>query len=407
MSDMKSEDVEPEVLTDAGGQSAKPKKRRWLAFGIVSVLVVGLIAVLGAIAWYGRSVTETINSIERSEELMPDDDFVPTGEDPELFDEDAEGPEPVPSAKPDAEDNGEGEEQADGEPSKDEQGEADGGPGKAEQEQAGKGEGGEAAGHGAGPGPGDSLNILILGSDTRGGERGRADVFMIAHVAGDRKSIDLVSIPRDYWVPIPGRRTAKINASYAWGGAPLAVSTVQRMLNVKIDHVAVTDFQGYENAIDVLGGVTVHNQQASSAAGYSWPAGAVTLSSGKEAKAFVRQRYGLKGGDFGRGERQRAVMKGVYSKMASQGVLADPGKFNAVLKAIGPSFTVDSGLTNDKIRELAMGLGVDGARNVRSHMAPTSGFGTSSDRQSYVRADQGRLAQLSRALYNDQMDSYR
>ena len=68
------------------------------------------------------------------------------------------------------------------------------------------------------------VNILIMGTDSRGeGDQGRSDVLMMAHISGDRKTVYLISFPRDLWVNVPGHGMAKINAAYAWGGMPLTV----------------------------------------------------------------------------------------------------------------------------------------------------------------------------------------
>ena len=67
------------------------------------------------------------------------------------------------------------------------------------------------------------LNFLLLGSDSRGDDRGRSDVMMLVHADPSRDRLYLISLPRDLWVPIPGHGTNKINAAYAFGGAPLAV----------------------------------------------------------------------------------------------------------------------------------------------------------------------------------------
>ncbi len=76
------------------------------------------------------------------------------------------------------------------------------------------------------PGKSAPLTFLVAGSDTRGdvaeGETpdGRSDVMMLVRVTGDRRSAQVVSLPRDSWVQIPGIGMAKLNAAYAYGGPP-------------------------------------------------------------------------------------------------------------------------------------------------------------------------------------------
>ena len=80
-------------------------------------------------------------------------------------------------------------------------------------------------------------NYLIIGSDARPGETAsRSDVIVLAHIPEDKSAVQLIHFPRGLYVPIPGRSKDKINAAYAYGGAPLLVSTMQNLLGVKIDH---------------------------------------------------------------------------------------------------------------------------------------------------------------------------
>ena len=66
-----------------------------------------------------------------------------------------------------------------------------------------------------------------------------------------------LSIPRDSYAEIPGQNPQKINAAYAFGGAKAQIQAVEDFLNIKIDHVAIVDFTGFEDLIDAVGGVKV------------------------------------------------------------------------------------------------------------------------------------------------------
>ena len=66
-----------------------------------------------------------------------------------------------------------------------------------------------------------------------------------------------LSIPRDSFAEIPGEQPQKINAAFAFGGAALQIKTVEKFLNIKIDHVAIINFTGLENLVDAVGGVEV------------------------------------------------------------------------------------------------------------------------------------------------------
>ncbi|WP_158522707.1 LCP family protein [Tessaracoccus aquimaris] len=256
------------------------------------------------------------------------------------------------------------------------------------------------------PGPkGTPMNIVLMGSDHRGGERGRSDVLQVMHISADRSQVFLMSIPRDTWVPVEGHGDAKINAAYSWGGSALAIQTVEQLLQVPMDHSAIIDFEGFVNVIDALGGITVYNQEASSSDGFDFPQGDITLT-GEQALRFVRERKNLSDGDFGRATRQREMIKAVLSKLTSTGVVTDPGKFRDAITKLGGNFTVDPDLTNDAIMSLGWSMRDFKPSNIGSFQFPTAGFGTSSDGQSIVLVDRVGLDDLRKALRSDDMLEY-
>ncbi len=246
------------------------------------------------------------------------------------------------------------------------------------------------------------LNFVLMGSDHRGTERGRSDVLQLLHVSGDRKHVFLMSIPRDTWVPIPGHPDAKINAAYSWGGAALTVETLETLLDVPMDHTAIIDFGGFVNVVDALGGVTVYNQEASSAGDLQFPEGEITLD-GESALIFVRQRKNLSDGDFGRAARQREVIKSVVTKLVSAGVLTDPARFRESITTLGGNFTVDEALTNQAILDIGWSLREFRPSELHTFQLPTSGFATSADGQAIVLLDKAALGELRTALRTDTM----
>lgn len=83
----------------------------------------------------------------------------------------------------------------------------------------------------------------------------RADTLMVVRAGGGK--FKKLGIPRDSYAAIPGQDTQKINAAYAFGGAALQVQTVEDFLGIKIDHVVILNFTGFEDFIDAIGGVKV------------------------------------------------------------------------------------------------------------------------------------------------------
>lgn len=108
------------------------------------------------------------------------------------------------------------------------------------------------------PKPKEPYNILLLGSDIRPGEKAaRSDTIIVARVDEKRKKVWMISIPRDTKAEIPGYGTDKINAAHFYGGPTLTVKTVERFLDVEINHYMEVEFEGFEGVVDSLGGVWI------------------------------------------------------------------------------------------------------------------------------------------------------
>ncbi len=106
---------------------------------------------------------------------------------------------------------------------------------------------------------GSPTTILLLGTDLGPGreDTGRSDALVLLRTDPGEHRISLLSIPRDLRVEIPGYGPDKINAAYAFGGAALAIQTVESVTGIPVNHVAVVDFSTFGELIDALGGVTI------------------------------------------------------------------------------------------------------------------------------------------------------
>lgn len=256
---------------------------------------------------------------------------------------------------------------------------------------------------------GRGTNYLVIGSDARPGESAsRADVIQLVHVPADSSGVYLVHFPRDLFVPIPGKGEDKINAAYAYGGAPLLVRTIQDLVGVKIDHVAKTDFEGFKQMTDAVGGVRVYAEEASGSSGN----GGVAITKGwndldgEQALGFVRERYQLSEGDISRGQRQQAWMKAIMTKALSPGVLLNPMKFSSFVEAGTSNSVVDDTLTSKEIRDQALALRSIRGDDIHFITAPFSGYGTSPGGASIDVLDEEGMAELGDALKADEMDTY-
>jgi anionic cell wall polymer biosynthesis LytR-Cps2A-Psr (LCP) family protein len=108
--------------------------------------------------------------------------------------------------------------------------------------------------------------VLILGTDQRpAGSKepgantsdagSRSDTIMLWRVGGGTSR--RLSIPRDTLANIPGHGTTKINAAYAYGGAALAIRTIEQFTGVKINHLIVVNLAAFPKFIDAIGGIDI------------------------------------------------------------------------------------------------------------------------------------------------------
>ena len=227
---------------------------------------------------------------------------------------------------------------------------------------------------------GDPVTFLLVGSDTREppaeGEApsGRSDAIMIARVTADRERAQLISIPRDSWVEIPGYGMNKINASYAFGGPTLLIQTVEQLTGVRIDHFVAIDFEGLAEVTDALGGVEVTVAETTTNRDVTFEKGR-NLITGDEVRWYLGQRYGLPGGDFDRVKRQQQFIKAVMDKLISRDTFGDLGKLDASLRAVGDSVAVDSGLGNTEMIRLAYSMRGLTQESIDFFTAPNAGTG--------------------------------
>jgi LCP family protein required for cell wall assembly len=252
----------------------------------------------------------------------------------------------------------------------------------------------------------DAQNILFIGSDARAGLAGaRSDVIVLMHVAGDRKTVTLVHFPRDLYVDVPGHGKDKINAAFAYGGAPLLVRTLQNLVGVPIDHVAITNFDGFKNMTNAVGGVNVYVEESSVSGGYTFSKGYQEMN-GEQALAFVRERKQLSEGDISRGRRQQAFIKALLLKALSRDVLTNPVKLAQFVDAGTKNLIVDQEFTVGQMRSEALSLRNLRGKDVSFVTAPFTGFGTSPGGASIDILDVPGMQALGEALQNDAMASY-
>ncbi|WP_399885827.1 LCP family protein [Streptomyces sp. BBFR51] len=216
------------------------------------------------------------------------------------------------------------------------------------------------------------MNILLLGSDSRasdanvalgGGKNHRdnpplADVQMLIHLAADRKSAAVVSIPRDTRVDIPACKNPDtgekfpaantiINESLGRGGAGCTLATWENLTGVYIDHWMTIDFAGVVSMADAVGGVEVCVNQnvwdrplpgVPGGSGLKMTEGRHKVQ-GEDALKWLRTRHAW-GSDPLRARAQHMYMNSMIRTLKGQNVFTDAGRLMDLAEAATKSLTV-------------------------------------------------------------------
>ncbi|MFJ3304947.1 LCP family protein [Streptomyces sp. NPDC086549] len=263
-------------------------------------------------------------------------------------------------------------------------------------------------------------NILLIGSDTRSGAGNRkygkdlgterSDTTILLHLAADRRSATVVSLPRDLMVKVPGCRGADghrtepaftmFNYAFAAGGSACTIRTVEKLTNIRIDHHVVVDFSGFKDMVDAVDGVEVCLKKPidDKAAKLKLPAGKVTLD-GEQALGYVRARKSLgDGSDTDRMDRQQRFLGALVNKVRGNDVLLNPVKLYPVLDAATSSLTTDPDLASLRgLYQLVRGLRDIPTEHVRFLTVPRESYVYDSNRDQLVEPEAERLFARLRA----------
>ena len=259
-----------------------------------------------------------------------------------------------------------------------------------------------------------AVNILVLGTDSRTSASDpsqwkegaqRTDAIMIVQVSGDRKTVSVMSIPRDSWVEIPGHGQGKINAAYSYGGPSLTIHTVENLTGIHIDHFAVANFESFVALTDEIGGVRINLKTPQTLAGKELGAGAQVLD-GQQALAYTRERSSLPNGDFDRVKRQQTWMRSIVSRVLTNGTLSSPTALYSFLKTASRTVAVDESFTLNQMQSLALETRHLHSNDIRFMTVPTAGTGTSTDGQSIVTLDADADTPLFKAFAEDRVSAY-
>ncbi len=201
-------------------------------------------------------------------------------------------------------------------------------------------------------------NILLIGTDSRGEDRGRSDSMILLSINSKTDKITMCSLMRDMYVQIPGYGSNKLNAAYSYGGPELLMDTIEENLYIEIDDYVTVNFVSFANIVDAVGGVEIEvsdneadamNVLLQSPEGVSFfgepsesdllDGGGTYNLSGKQALCYSRLRY-VGNADFERTQRQRKVLEAIIKKAAN------PVRIGAVAKEALPSMNTNMSKLN-------------------------------------------------------------
>ena len=239
----------------------------------------------------------------------------------------------------------------------------------------------------------ESFSVLLMGIDTGDlgrVEQGRSDTMMVATISPQDNQTTVVSIGRDSYVDIVGHGTTdKINHAYAFGGPAMAMNTVEKFLDIPIDHYVSINMAGLKELVDAVGGIEVNNEITFSQDGFDFAIGRTSLN-GEQALAYSRMRYEDPNGDYGRQERQRKIVEGIVKKVLS---LDGITQYQTILNAVEQNMKTD--MSFDDMRTLALNYR-SAFQTIKQDQLQGEGF--MQDGISYQRVSDEELARVQKEL---------
>jgi LCP family protein required for cell wall assembly len=243
------------------------------------------------------------------------------------------------------------------------------------------------------------FTILLLGSDNDlkfNADAVLTQSMILVSVDPSTHQVAMVSIPRDFWVPIPTYGDQKIDVAYEVGGIALSRRTVEELFGIHVDYYAWVGLNGLVKVIDSLGGVDVtvlhpvldetYPDDLNGTDPYAFfrlyiPAGPQHLD-GTTALEYVRSRHGDLQSDFGRSARQQQVLLAIKDRVADPSTLEHIPELAATLNT-----SVKTDLTLPQVLQLAtMARGISSGQIHQQILAAPqyAALGWSPDRQEQI-----------------------
>jgi LCP family protein required for cell wall assembly len=216
------------------------------------------------------------------------------------------------------------------------------------------------------------LNIVVAGLDERSGltphqqallhvgsNQGEldTDTLMLVHVPASHRYVQVVSLPRDSWVNIPGHGMNKINSALNLGGPQLMVQTIEQATGLTVNDYIEVNFLGFVKVIDALGGVNICLPYAvdDPYSGLHMAAGEHHVD-GITALEFARDRHSFPTSDLARIQDQQQLISTALSEGISSGMLANPLRLERFLSAASATVRVDQGFNVVRVADQLRGI---------------------------------------------------
>jgi LCP family protein required for cell wall assembly len=245
----------------------------------------------------------------------------------------------------------------------------------------------------------ESLTFLVVGVDPSDRATGttRAEAALLLRLTGDRQHAQVVSLPLDTWVD--GQSTTVEDAFGASGPAG-AVSAVETLTDVRVDHYAELDYGGLGSVVDTLGGVTVDVPERYTSQGRSFEPGPQQMDGG-EAVAYLRDASAAT--RSGAAARQQRVVQALFERIRDRGAFTDVGSLRGLLGSVTDTVRVDETLADEDL--VATAWEFRGVGDPEFVSAPVGASGTEGGRQ-VVHLDDGRASALWGHLRDDDLAAY-
>jgi LCP family protein required for cell wall assembly len=252
-------------------------------------------------------------------------------------------------------------------------------------------------------------NYLVVGSDTRdgldksdpdyskfngdgsGNGPKHSDTIMVMRVDPTNDTVNLLSLPRDLWVPIADTgESQRINTAYsAEDGPQRLIDTIQQDFGIPINHYIEVDFNGFKGVVDAIGGVPMYfdTPMRDGNSGLNITEAGCTTLDGEQALGFARARHlqykDAKGkwrsdptGDLGRITRQQLFMRKIIDRSAAKATSLDLRGTNDLINAAVSNITVDTSFGLDTMLALSREFKAFSGEQMVTHALPTTPFVT-------------------------------